>query len=249
MSAEGARFLGTGPCWSTGERHKNMRSFVSLIPQPICQLLLVASLLLRWPGALGQTPHQHHPPDSTNEYIMSLEDPKRKEWQKPEEVIKKLEFKPGEVVADLGAGSGYFTVHLARAVGPRGKVDAVDIDPEMLAYVTRRAEEENLKNIQTVLADPHDPKLPPSSVDLIFICNTLHHISDRDRYYPLLARALKPGGRLVNIDFHKRKLPLGPPVEMKIAKSAMIEEVKPAGFRLLKDFNFLEYQYFLVFEH
>jgi ubiquinone/menaquinone biosynthesis C-methylase UbiE len=210
--------------------------------------LLAASLLLSGPAAWAQTAVQHHPPESTSEYIRSLEDPKREEWQKPQDVIQKLELKPGEAVADLGAGSGYFTVRLARAVGPAGKVYAVDIDPEMLTYVERRAQEEKLENIETVLADPHDPKLAPASVDLIFICDTLHHISGRDRYYPLLARALKPGGRLVNVDFHKRQLPFGPPLEMKIAKEAVVEEVKPAGFRLVKDFDFLEYQYFLVFE-
>jgi ubiquinone/menaquinone biosynthesis C-methylase UbiE len=210
--------------------------------------LLAAGLLLIGPAAWAQTATQHHPPESASEYIRSLEDPKREEWQKPQEVIEKLELKPGQAVADLGAGSGYFTVRLARAVGPAGKVYAVDIDPEMLTYVERRAKEEKLENIETVLADPHDPKLAPASVDMIFICDTLHHISERGRYYPLLARALKPGGRLVNVDFQKRPLPFGPPLEMKIAKEAVIEEVKPAGFRLVKEFDFLEYQYFLVFE-
>jgi ubiquinone/menaquinone biosynthesis C-methylase UbiE len=83
---------------------------------------------------------------------------------------------------------------------------------------------------------------------MIFICDTLHHISDRATYYPLLVRALRPGGRLVNIDFYKKPLPVGPPVAMKIAKEDMIEEVKPAGFHLVKDFDFLPYQYFLIFQ-
>ncbi len=219
------------------------------MPRKIGSALLGAMLLAPALVIAVQVARQHHPPGSTSEYIKSLEDPGRDEWQKPEEVIAKLELKPGDQVADLGAGSGYFTRRLARAVGPAGKVYAVDIDPEMIEYLARRAKDDHLTNIEAVLADPHDPKLAPSSLDLIFICNTLHHISARDRYYPLLARALKPGGRLVNIDFHKRKLPIGPPVEMKIEKDAMIEEVKPAGFRLLKEFDFLEYQYFLVFEY
>ena len=210
--------------------------------------LLAAGSLLIGLAAWAQTAAQHHPPESTSEYIRSLEDPKREEWQKPQEVIEKLELKPGQAVADLGAGSGYFTVRLARAVGPAGKVYAVDIDPEMLTYVEHRAKEEKLENVETVLADPHDPKLAPASVEMIFICDTLHHIHERDRYYPLLARVLKPGGRLVNVDFQKRQLPFGPPLGMKIAKEAVIEEVKLAGFRLVKEFDFLEYQYFLVFE-
>ena len=198
--------------------------------------------------ATAQVPQQRHPPESTSAYIQALEDPHRSEWQKPEEVVAKLALHPGEAVADLGAGSGYFTVRLARAVGPPGKVYAVDIEQGMLNYLQQRAQDEHLANIAPILAAPHDPKLPPASVDLIFICNTLHHIPDRATYYPLLARALRPGGRLVNIDFHKRPLPLGPPMEMKIAKGAMIEEAKAAGFRVVEDFDFLPYQYFLVLQ-
>jgi ubiquinone/menaquinone biosynthesis C-methylase UbiE len=159
-----------------------------------------------------------------------------------------LGIRPGDDVADLGAGFGYFTIRLARAVAPGGRVYAVDVDQQMLEYIDRRAQEEQLDNIQTILADPHDPKLGSSSVDLILVCNTLHHISDRARYYPLLAQALKLGGRLVNIDFQKRPLPIGPSVEMKIAKKDSIKELEPSGFRLVKEFDFLKYQYFLVFE-
>lgn len=199
-------------------------------------------------GSAAQVEHQqHHPPTSTREFIRVLEDPARDAWQKPQEVVAKLALKPGESVADIGAGSGYFTVPLARAVGPGGIVYAVDVDPGMLDYIRQRAKREGLENIRTVLADPHDPKLAPASVDLIFICDTLHHISEREKYYPLLARSLKPGGRLVDVDFHKKDLPVGPPVEMKIARQALIEEVKPAGFRLVEDYEFLPYQYFVIF--
>jgi arsenite methyltransferase len=199
-------------------------------------------------GLAAQSEHQqHHPPTSTSAYIRALEDPGRDAWQRPEEVVAKLGLRPGETVADIGAGSGYFTVRLARVVGPGGKVYAVDIDQGMLDYIRERAEKDHLENIRTILADPHDPKLATSSVDLIFICDTLHHISEREKYYPLLARALKPGGRLVDVDFHKRSLPLGPPVAMKISRKQLIEEVKPAGFHLAKDYEFLPYQYFLIF--
>jgi len=219
---------------------------VKLLP-PRLGLLLAVVVLLPAPWVVAQSAHQHHPPGSASAYIKVLEDPERDGWQQPERVIAALDLKPGDVVADLGAGSGYFTLRLARTVSPRGKVYAVDIDRQLLEFIGRRAKEEHLQNIQPILADPHDPKLPPSSVDLIFICDTLHHISDRQTYYPLLASALKPGGRLVNIDFQKHSLPVGPPVEMKISKGAMIEEAQPAGFHLLKEYDFLKYQYFLVF--
>ncbi|HTS69103.1 MAG TPA: methyltransferase domain-containing protein [Terriglobia bacterium] len=187
-------------------------------------------------------------PKTDSEYIHHLEDPQRGEWQKPAEVIAKLGLKPGDQVADLGAGSGYFTFLLARAVGPQGKVYAVDIEGEMLDYIRQRAQNDNVKNIQLVKASPHDPKLAPASVDMIFICDTLHHIPERPTYYPLLARALRPRGRLVNIDFYKKPLPLGPPLEMKIDKPAMIEEAKSAGFHVIQDYDFLPYQYFLIFQ-
>jgi arsenite methyltransferase len=212
-------------------------------------VVLLFAVLCSRQTLVAQVEHQHHPPASASEYIKSLEDPGRDEWQQPEKVVAELQLKPGDSVADIGAGSGYFAVRFARAVAPSGKIFAVDIDQQMLDYVNRRAQEEHIDNIQTVLADPHDPKLAAASVDLIFICDTLHHISDRGKYYPLLARALKPGGRLVNIDFFKRLLPFGPPVEMKISEESVIDEVKPAGFRFLKKVDFLKYQYFLIFEH
>jgi len=200
--------------------------------------------------AAAQVVRAQHPlPETHSNYIHSLEDPKRAEWQKPEEVVAKLGLKPGDKVADLGAGSGYFTLLLAKAVGPQGKVYAIDILPEMLDYIRERAQDEEVKNIQLVLAQPHDPKLPPASVDMIFICDTLHHISDRFTYYPLLVQALRRGGRLVNVDFYKKPLPLGPSPAMKIDKQVMIEEAKAAGFHVVQDYDFLTYQYFLIFQH
>jgi ubiquinone/menaquinone biosynthesis C-methylase UbiE len=192
---------------------------------------------------------QHPLPETHSNYIHSLEDAKRAEWQKPEEVVAKLGLKPGDKVADLGAGSGYFTMLFAKAVGPQGKVYAIDILPEMLDYIRQRAQDEEVKNIQLVLAQPQNPKLPPASVDVIFICDTLHYISGRPTYYPLLVQALRPGGRLVNVDFYKKPLPLGPSPAMKIDKQVMIEEAKTAGFRVVQDYDFLPYQYFLIFQH
>jgi ubiquinone/menaquinone biosynthesis C-methylase UbiE len=187
-------------------------------------------------------------PETHNNYIHSLEDSKRAEWQQPGEVVAKLGLKPGDAVADLGAGSGYFTLLFAKAVGPRGKVYAIDVLPEMLDYIRQRTQDSGLKKIQLVRALPHDPQLPPASMDVIFLCDTLHHIADRATYYPLLIKALRPGGRLVNIDFCKKPVPLGPPLAIKIDKQDMIGEGKSAGFHVVQDYDFLPYQYFVIFQ-
>jgi ubiquinone/menaquinone biosynthesis C-methylase UbiE len=191
-------------------------------------------------AALPQTAHQHHPPRSPEAYARVLNDPKRDAWQKPHEVIEALGLRPDEVVADLGAGTGYFARRFARHAA---KVYAVDIDDKLLAMAKKDAP----ANLETVLALRDDPKLPEGSTDTIFICNVLHHIENRAVYLPKLALALKPGGRIVNIDFYKKPLPVGPPVDMKLSEEEVTAEFRAAGFRLAKSHAFLPHQYFLVF--
>lgn len=187
--------------------------------------------------AIAQVQHQHHPPRSADEYAKVLEDPARDAWQKPHEVIMALKLKPTEVVADIGSGSGYFTRRFAHHVA---KVYAVDISADLLAKTKG-------EKIETVLATTDDPKLPAASVDTIFICDVLHHIDNRDAYYKKLAAALKPGGRIVNIDFHKRDLPVGPPVSMKLSEDEVRKEFAAAGFQQSAKHTFLPHQYFLEF--
>jgi ubiquinone/menaquinone biosynthesis C-methylase UbiE len=192
--------------------------------------------------AAAQTGHQHHPPRDAQEYARVLEDPQRDAWQQPHQVIEALGLKPTEVVADIGAGSGYFARRLAMHAGT---VYAVDIDAHLLDLANQKAP----ANINFVLATPDDPKLPDSSVDTIFFCDVLHHIEHRPAYYGKLARALKPGGRIVDIDFHKNKpTPFGPPLVMRFAESDVVKELEAAGFRKTVSFDFLPYQYFLIFQ-
>ena len=190
--------------------------------------------------------HQHHD-RSAKEWAEVLERKDREEWQKPEEVVAALGLKAGQQVADIGAGSGYFSVRLARAVGPQGKVYAVDIQQDLMDLLGARAKDENLANLAPTLGTPEDPNLKAGSVDLIFICDVVHHIENRQAYYGKLAQALKPGGRIAIVDFYKRELPVGPGVAMKIAKPDMVTELEQAGFTLQKEHDFLPYQYFLVF--
>ncbi len=193
------------------------------------------------PLMLAQVQHQHHPPQSADEYAKVLEDPARDAWQKPNEVIAALKLRSDEVVADIGAGSGYYSRRLARHAA---KVYAVDIDAKLLEITARNGP----ANVQTVLATPDDPKLPDASVDTVFLCDVLHHISDRPAYFVKLRKALKPGGRIVNIDFYKKKLPIGPPESMKLSEAQVIADMLAAGFVKTESFPFLEYQYFQVFK-
>ncbi len=189
--------------------------------------------------------HERH--GDAQAYIASLEDPARDAWQKPEEVVKALQLREGEVVADIGAGSGYFTLRLARALGPRGRVYAVDINPEMVRHLDRRLRDEGVRNVVTVLSEPGDPLLPDASVDRVLIVDTWHHVEDQPAYLERLEHVLKPGGQVIHVDFQKRELPVGPPVSMKIAREDLVKQMEAAGFRLASEQTFLPYQYFLVF--
>ena len=180
-------------------------------------------------------------------YIGALEDPQRDAYQKPHEVVHALGLQPGEIVADIGAGSGYFTFHLARHVGDKGKVYAVDVSPDMILHVNRRIREFKMNNVVSVLADSDDPLLPDQSVNRFFICDVWHHIDNQTKYLSLMKKMLKPGGEVVIIDFHKKEFPVGPPMNMKIAREDVIKRLESNGYRLTKEHTFLRYQYFLVF--
>lgn len=218
-------------------------------------LVLVISLLIHLSVAFAQEGEHKHskgqrhqtPFSSLEEYIQALESPDRAKWQRPDKVIEALGIKMGQAIADLGAGSGYFTMPLSQAVGDEGMVYAIDIEKGMLDYINKRAEEAGIKNIKTILAKPDDPLLSPSTVDMVFICDTYHHIEDRIEYMKRLSRAFKEGGRLVIIDFIPQKTPVGPPLEIRLSREEVIKEIEAAGYRLEGEYNFLPYQYFLIF--
>jgi arsenite methyltransferase len=117
----------------------------------------------------------------------------------------------------------------------------------MIVYMNRRIRDMQLKNIVTILAAPDDPLLGDASIDRFFICETWHHIENQTQYPALMKKMLKPGGQVIMIEFHKKELPVGPPVEMKIAREAVVRQMEANGFRLAKEHTFLPYQYFLVF--
>jgi len=188
--------------------------------------------------------HRHRDPAA---YRAALDDPARDAYQKPDEVIRALGIRPGATVADIGAGTGYFALRLARAVGSGGRVYAVDVSQAMTAHLAARVRDEGLGQVTPVLAPPDDPTLPANAVDVIFFCNVWHHVEQQATYLERLRRALAPGGRLVMIDFHKRDLPVGPPTAEKIARDALVAQLTGAGWTLAREHTFLPYQYFLEF--
>ncbi len=166
-------------------------------------------------------------------------------WQQPERVIAALELRGGERIADLGSGTGYFTFRLADATGPGGRVLAVDIDSLLVDHLAERAAEEGYANVEAVLAEPDDPGLADASVDLVFTCNTFHHIQDRVAYFERLRKTLRPGGRVAIVESRPgwtyRFFPHATPAE------AIRRELEQAGYRLLAEHDWLSQQSFLVF--
>jgi len=169
----------------------------------------------------------------------------RERAQQPARVVEALAIAPGARVADLGAGGGYFTTRLADAVGPQGRVYAIDLDPDMLGLLREQAA--GRANVEVIAATPDDPRLPVGGVDLLFSCNTYHHLSDRSAYFRRLAPSLRPGGRIALIDHDGRGwfgwLLFGHATPAEV----MREEMAAAGYRLVQQHDFLARQSFLVF--
>lgn len=163
-------------------------------------------------------------------------------WSQAARVVRTLGLQQGQTVADIGAGGGYFSVLLARAVGPRGRVYAVDISPASIRYINQYAAAQKTPNVTAVLAAPDHPGLPDGSVDLVFIRNTYHHLGDRVAYCRRLQRSLKPGGRVAIIDFHPHVYP-----NHSTPEHIIYSEMAAAGYRRVARHPFLARQNFNVF--
>ena len=186
----------------------------------------------------------HHSFSQAEVWAKEFDDPSRDAWQKPEQVLDALTLDRKALVADIGAGTGYFSVRLAKRV-PEGKVFAIDIEPDMLRYLSERARREHLNNIIPVVANQESSNIP-EPVDVILIVDTYHHIDDRLAYFIRLKKSLRPQGRLAIVDF-KLDSPEGPPPEHRISAEKVTEELKAAGYSLIAAHSFLPRQYFLLF--
>ncbi len=207
--------------------------------------LLAAGVMLGQPADHGKASpdHMEHHFDPA-ESAKSFDDPARDAWQMPDRVIDTLKLKPGQIVADIGAGTGYFSVRLAKSAAAP-KVYAADIEPEMVNYLRQRADKEGLRNMIPVQAAADQPNLP-EPVDLVLIVDTYHHIGDRQAYFRKLQKSLKPGGRVAIIDF-KPDSPMGPPAEFRFPLERFQSEMSQAGYKLTAQYDFLPRQQFLIF--
>jgi ubiquinone/menaquinone biosynthesis C-methylase UbiE len=199
------------------------------------------------PGpARAQSPHTHqHSFGGAERWAEVFDDPSRDAWQKPHQVIEALALKPDAAVADIGSGTGYFAVRLAHFV-PQGRVYGIDIEPDMVKYLTERAKRESLGNLTAVAGAPEDARLP-HKVDLVLMVDTYHHVEQREGYFRKLAHSLKPDARVAIIDFNAESA-MGPPPAQRIAAERVVAEMARAGYRLQREHRFLPNQYFLVFQ-
>ncbi len=176
-----------------------------------------------------------------------LEAPDRDLWQRPDQIMDAMGIADASVVADIGAGSGWFTVRLARRVGPQGLVYAEDVQQAMLTAISRRVGREGLNNVRTVLGLKNDPRLPAASLDAVLVVDAYQEIEDRVSILTNLAKALKPQGKLCIIDFRLDGTGPGPDSDERISPDVVVKDAKVAGLRLLRQETFLPYQYFLIF--
>ena len=183
-------------------------------------------------------------------YTDLLERPNREDVQKSPAIMQALALRPGERVADIGAGTGYFTFQVADAVGPTGRVLALDIAPEMLEYLDLRVKARKATNVTLRRVAADDPQLEPGSVDTILMIDAIHYVKDRVTYAKKLLPALAPGGRVVIIDYRPKPMaerPWGPPPEQQFPREQMDREMEAAGFRVSAAFDFLPEQFFVIY--
>jgi len=213
-------------------------------------LLLAAIALNSQPAFAAETPPAA---GSSNSFTVSvptayMDDPRRGEWQLPARLLDYLLLKEGETVADIGAGTGYFSLQFARKVGKNGMVYALDVDEAMVNLIDKRAKKEGLVNVRAKLAPYDSPGIAKGTADLVFICDTYLFFDDRVAYMQHVRQTLKRGGRLAIVSFNGRaEIPGAPPRHKMVPKEQAISEIQSAGFTLEADFLFLPYQDFLLF--
>lgn len=194
----------------------------------------------------GLDPTKVKPFEQTEMYIQFLERPDRAEWQKPEEVVDAMGLTGSEHVFDLGSGSGYFTFPMAKRL-KNGHVYAGDVEPEMIRHIHHKSMLENIQNVEVKFIDSAKPEIP-NDVDIIFMCDVLHHVPNPVEWLTHISNQMKAGSRFYMIEFHEGDIPQGPPESAKIPKDKIISYAQEAGLKLNREIeNILPYQVFLEF--
>jgi ubiquinone/menaquinone biosynthesis C-methylase UbiE len=216
--------------------------------------ITIAVLIVPSPGTAADTKsashaagadHYEHDFSDIAKYVKAFESPERDAWQKPDDVVSLLQLWPGNVVADVGAGTGHFEPHLARAVGATGRVLALDVEPHMVTYLKRRVKKEGLGNVTVQKVAANDPGLPDGSVDRLLVVNTWHHLPQRAQYAAAMNRALRPGGFVVVVDFTAES-PEGPPAHARLSPATVIAELQAGGFSARTVAESLPLQYVVI---
>ena len=215
----------------------------------LCQyalLILISTFLSLFCTSLSAFERHHgtlFPPDK----IFLLEEPR--DWQDTEEIMERLRINSGDKIADIGAGSGYFTIPLASRVGDKGIVFAEEIQIEMVNYISKKVETLGLNNVRVVFGKVEDPSLLDNFFNLVFLTNTYHELEKPLLMLENIRKDLRYNGRLAIIDWDPAKeSPFGPPIDMRVSKNIVIKEVERIGFGLIEKHNFMPYHYFLVFK-
>ncbi len=217
------------------------------------RLLTVAALLVAalTAAAESQTPPSRRGGDRHGRLFPPndlglLEGPDRDLWQKPDLIMDALGIADGGVVADIGAGGGWFTIRLARRVGPNGVVFAEDVQREMLQAIDRRVQREGLRNVRTWKGEREDPRLPDGSLDAALIVDAYNEFPSPVPLLSNVARALKPHGKIGVVNFRREGGGPGPAPEERVDPARVEADARAAGLRLLRRESFLPYQYLLV---
>jgi len=232
--------------------------FVSLSAVPA----LAAEPAAKQPPAPLYEYRKDHDPDGTGKFYMGreialvmghlaagwLERPEREREEAPMKLLEALKLKPGDVVADIGAGSGYFTFRIAEKIGPRGKVLAVDIQPEMLTLIRQKMKAAKVENIEPILGAESDPKLPENSTDLILMVDVYHEFSHPYEMMVNMLKALKPGGRIVFVEYRLEDPEVPIKLVHKMSQKQVLKEMEVHAVKWEKTIDILPRQHIILFQ-
>jgi ubiquinone/menaquinone biosynthesis C-methylase UbiE len=217
------------------------------MPGVVMGLLVLALAAAGQPAVADDDATARHSFDDVAHWEKVFDDPARASWQHPDAIVQALALAPGMVVADVGAGTGYLERALSEAVGPRGVVYAVEVEPNLVRHLRGRAEREGTANVIPVLGSFDAPRLPAGRVDRILLLDTYHHVDGRVAYFQRLRTALAPGGRVVIVDWEKRQDTVGPELAHRLPREQVEDEMRRAGYQPVPTPTTLTHQYVLAF--